>query len=198
MKIELTIQNSHVLIILLFLTAASAIGLVAGYGGTAPATMGHTWGEMECAGCITTANLADSSVTGAKIADGTITTADVASIDGSKITGMVSNSDMVDGKHASDFIPSGMSITYNSTGTTCPTGGIVLKKFSARTCNSDPGCGPSCTIPAGWSVSPPTCAYYTVGCYMYTDSWGNPVQVCECGANVCTASVYTEVICMGN
>lgn len=73
MKIELNIRDSHLLIILLFITAVSAMGLVVAYGGTAPITMGHTWGEMECAGCIITSNLADSSVTSAKIGcDGTL------------------------------------------------------------------------------------------------------------------------------
>jgi len=47
MKIEINIQNSHLLIILLFITAASAIGLVAAYGGSAPLTMGHSVGEMD-------------------------------------------------------------------------------------------------------------------------------------------------------
>jgi len=48
MKIEINIQNRHVLIILLFIIAASAIGLVMAYGGTTPSAMGHTWGEMVC------------------------------------------------------------------------------------------------------------------------------------------------------
>ena len=94
MKIEINIQSSHVLIILLFITAASAIGLAAAYGGTQPNVMGHTWGEMECAGCIINSNLADNSVTGAKIVDSTITNADIsptAAIAGSKITGTVPN-----------------------------------------------------------------------------------------------------------
>jgi hypothetical protein len=126
MKIEINIKDSHALLILLLITAASAMGLVVAYGGINPSAMGHTWGEMECAGCIinsnladssvTTAKIADSSITGAKltdnavtsakIADGSITTADVASIDGSKITGTVQsavNADMVDGLHASSL-----------------------------------------------------------------------------------------------
>jgi hypothetical protein len=93
------------------------MGLVVAYNsGLPPSTMGHTWGEMECSGCITTSNLADSSVTTAKladssvttakIADGTIMTADVSSIDGSKITGTVPNADMVDGYHATQLIDS--------------------------------------------------------------------------------------------
>jgi len=46
MKIELNIKDSHILIILLILTTASAIGLVVGYGGTNPSTMGHTLSEI--------------------------------------------------------------------------------------------------------------------------------------------------------
>jgi len=112
MKIELNIQNRHVLIILLFITAASAIGLAAAYGGDTPSTMGHSWGEMYCDKCIATSNFADNSVTSAKIVDSTITNADIsptAAIAGSKITGTVpaatnannaENANTVDGRHA--------------------------------------------------------------------------------------------------
>jgi len=106
MRIEINIQTKYVLVILLFMATASVIGLVAAYGGTVPATVGHTWGEMECTGCIINSNLADSSVTSAKIADGTITNADIsatAAIAGSKVTGIVpsaTNADTVDGMHA--------------------------------------------------------------------------------------------------
>jgi hypothetical protein len=48
MRITINIQNRHVLIILLFIIAASTVGLVVAYGGTAPATMGHSWGEIDC------------------------------------------------------------------------------------------------------------------------------------------------------
>lgn len=102
MTVQITIKDSHLLIILLFITAVSAIGLVVGFGGTSPGAMGHTWGEMECVGCIitsnlgdsqvTTAKIADSSVTSAKIADGTITNADIVS------TGL--NADTLDGVHS--------------------------------------------------------------------------------------------------
>jgi hypothetical protein len=95
MRIEINIGNRQVLIILLFIIAVSAAGLVLAYGGSSPAVMGHTWGEIECASCITNSNLADSSVTSAKIADGAITNADISptlTIDGSKITGTVPNS----------------------------------------------------------------------------------------------------------
>ena len=108
MTVQITVKDSHVLIILLFLTTASAMGLVVGYGGTSPGAMGHTWGEMTCAGCIinsnlgdsqvTTAKIADSTVTSAKIADGTITNADIVS------TGL--NADTVDGLHAAGIASS--------------------------------------------------------------------------------------------
>jgi len=48
MTVQITIQNKHVLIILLFIMAASAIGLVVAYGGNSPSIMGHTWGEIAC------------------------------------------------------------------------------------------------------------------------------------------------------
>jgi hypothetical protein len=79
MKIEITVGSRQVLIILLFIIAISAVGLVVAYGGSSPSTAGHSWGEVECNSCITSAN----------IQDGTITSADISSIDGSKITGTV-------------------------------------------------------------------------------------------------------------
>ena len=119
MRIELNIQNSHVLIILLFITAASAIGLAAAYGGDSPSTVGHSWGEMECSGCIINSNLAgnsvnsakiqDETITGADILNGSITNADIISLNGSKVTGKVpnatyadtaGNANTVDGRHA--------------------------------------------------------------------------------------------------
>ncbi len=113
MRIEINIRNSHFLVILLFIIAVSAVGLVVAYGGINPSVMGHSWGEISCPGCITNTNLAGNSVTGAKIQDGTVTGADIqdssiasgdiASIDGTKVTGTVPNSDTVDGKHAADI-----------------------------------------------------------------------------------------------
>jgi hypothetical protein len=94
MKIEITIGNRQVLIILLFIIAASAVGLVMAYGGSNPDVVGHTWGEMLCDKCISTTNIADNSVTGAKILDGSITNSDIVS---------TLNSDTVDSKHAADL-----------------------------------------------------------------------------------------------
>ncbi len=96
MKIEITIGNRQVLIILLFIIAASTVGLVVAYQSQyQPNVMGHSWSEMECNNCITGSNLADNSVTSAKIQDGSITNADIAS------TGL--NADTLDGKHASEL-----------------------------------------------------------------------------------------------
>jgi len=67
MRIEINIHDRHVLIILLFITVVSAIGLVVAYGGIQPSVMGHTWGEMYCDKCIINSNLADNSVSGAKL-----------------------------------------------------------------------------------------------------------------------------------
>jgi len=103
MRIEINIRNSHFLVILLFIIAVSAVGLVVAYGGIQPSIMGHSWGEVSCPGCITNTNLADGSVTSAKIQDASITSADISSIDGSKITGTVPNADTVDGYHASSW-----------------------------------------------------------------------------------------------
>ncbi len=90
MKIEINIQNRHVMIILLFLAAVSTMGLVVAYGGSAPLTMGHSWGEIDCSGCITSSNIADGSITNDDISP-------TAAIDGSKITGTVPNAQKIGG-----------------------------------------------------------------------------------------------------
>jgi len=165
MKIELNIKDSHVLIILLFLTTASAIGLVVGYGGTSPGAMGHTWGEMTCAGCIinsnlgdsqvTTAKIADSSVTSAKIADGTIATADVSSIDGSKITGTVPNADTVDGLHSNQLTPSGIAVYVCN----LPVGGYDAPSCGTPMCSSQLSTSSVCYYSDGWSCASMSCTY---------------------------------------
>ncbi len=122
MRIEINIRNSHFLVILLFIIAVSAVGLVVAYGGSNPQAVGHNWGEMECLGCITNANIADGSVTGAKIQDASITSADISSIDGSKITGTVpsaTNADKTDGYHASEIASWGG--VCNAVWSGCPT-----------------------------------------------------------------------------
>ncbi len=91
MEIEISIGNRQVMIILMLVTIASAIGIAL----AAVPNPGHSWTEVECADCITSSNLADNSVTGAKIQDGTITNADIAS------TGL--NADTLDGKHANEL-----------------------------------------------------------------------------------------------
>jgi hypothetical protein len=48
MRIVINIRGGHVLVILLLIIAFSATGLVLAYGGSSPAVMGHTWGEMIC------------------------------------------------------------------------------------------------------------------------------------------------------
>ena len=111
MELRLVIDDRKLMVISSILIAVSLVGLTVAYGGNSPSAMGHTWGEMECVGCIITGNLADSSVNGNKvidgsiasadIADGSIVTADVGSIDGSKITGSV---DMLDGLHADGLV----------------------------------------------------------------------------------------------
>jgi hypothetical protein len=101
MRIEINIGNRQALAIILAIIAVSAIGLAAAYQTTyTPDLMGHSWGEIECQGCITNTNLAGNSVTGAKIQDGSITNADISSsaaIDGSKITGTVPNAQKIGG-----------------------------------------------------------------------------------------------------
>lgn len=48
MEFRVTIKTKHVLVILIFITTASAIGLVVGYGTFTPSTFGHSWGEVDC------------------------------------------------------------------------------------------------------------------------------------------------------
>ena len=111
MKIEVNIKNRHALIILLFIIAASTIGLVVAYGGTTPSAMGHSWGEMYCPGCIISANLGDNSVTGIKIQDGAVTGADIQD---SSVTG----ADIQDGSIAKADLATG--IIFDGLGATVP------------------------------------------------------------------------------
>jgi hypothetical protein len=202
MKIELNIRDSHVLILLLLITAASAMGLVVAYNsGLPPSTMGHTWGEMECSGCITTSNLADSSVTTAKLADNSVTGAKIGcdgtvckdsagnvgigtSSPGTKldVTGQVRATDvcttggMCLSTVSSSLVPSGISITHvTGSNPACSEGAIIVKKWSAKTCSDSIYC-PSyggCTTGSGWSTGTFTCTYtaWAQQC-MYNDYTG--------------------------
>jgi hypothetical protein len=123
MKMEITVQGRHAMIIILFIIAVSAVGIVVAYGGSIPSQMGHTWEEMECSGCITCSNLADGSVTSTKIQDGSITGADVDSIDGGKITGTVPNAQTISNTGIGNNVYSepagcGGGVTITSTCTT--------------------------------------------------------------------------------
>jgi hypothetical protein len=82
MELRITIGERSLMLLLAIITAVSVVGIVL----AAVPNPGHSWAEVECSGCITSSNLAGSSVTGAKIQDGTITSDDISSIEGSKIT----------------------------------------------------------------------------------------------------------------
>lgn len=80
----------------------------------------------------------------------------------------------------------GIKITHvTGTNPTCPsgTGGILIRKWAAKTC-SVPGYG-GCTTAVGWGVDPIACQY--VVCFE-----GN------CVTFSCTADTWTEAVCMGN
>lgn len=67
MELRITIGERSLMLLLATITGISAVGLVIAYGGSEPAIIGHSWGEMFCDKCINTSNLNDNSVTGAKI-----------------------------------------------------------------------------------------------------------------------------------
>jgi len=70
MKIQINIEKRH-LLLLIAVIAITAIGVAIGMPTTAP-NPGHTADQIQCSGCIETANLADNAVTAAKITDGSI------------------------------------------------------------------------------------------------------------------------------
>jgi hypothetical protein len=68
MKIEINIENKHILVLLAFIAVVSGIGLVIAYGGSQPSDAGHSWGEVECNDCITAQNIGPSAVGADEIA----------------------------------------------------------------------------------------------------------------------------------
>jgi hypothetical protein len=140
MELHIAIDDRKLMLIASVIIAVSLVGLTMAYGGTSPATMGHSWGEMECTGCIATGHLADNSVTTGKVTDGAITDAKLASgISGSKITGTVpaataastlggnTSAQLKDGLGMT--LPASTICTFPSYGqkTLNPFGGVVIK-----------------------------------------------------------------------
>lgn len=76
MKIEINIDRRIGLYIIFTMVTLFLVSYAVAYGGSDPSFVGHTWGEMECSGCIDTSDIADGAVTNDK----------VSSIDWSKIT----------------------------------------------------------------------------------------------------------------
>jgi hypothetical protein len=62
-KIEVNIGSKKLLVALAVLLIPSVIGLALGYGTTHPSSFGHSWGEVECSGRITSENIQDRSIT---------------------------------------------------------------------------------------------------------------------------------------
>ncbi len=57
MELRISISEKHLAFILVSISVLACIGLVVAYGGSSPSVMGHTWGEMECPGCITSVDV---------------------------------------------------------------------------------------------------------------------------------------------
>jgi hypothetical protein len=109
MKIEIHIENKHVLIMLASIAIISGIGLVIAYGGSQPSLMGHTWGEVECNDCITAQNIGPSAVGSDEIATDAVgadelvasgVLEDLKTVDGNN-SGL--DADTVDGLNASSI-----------------------------------------------------------------------------------------------
>jgi hypothetical protein len=62
-KIKINIGSTKLLIPLAVLLASSVIGVVLGYGTTHPSSFGHSRGEVECSGRITSEKIQGHSVT---------------------------------------------------------------------------------------------------------------------------------------
>ncbi len=218
MKIEINIRDTHVLIALLFITAASAIGLVAGYGGTAPATMGHTWGEMVCdtTFCMTGGNVGIGMTTPGQKLD---VSGNVRATGGINATGDICTG-MAGGKCLSATttldsqgrlrIGNGFIDYESGSSPGCPAGSgtPATRNWAPKTCDASGSCvicwvsvpysgeelinscGTSCTTPGGWG-STSTCTYTyeaATGTYGY----------CSSASATCTADTWTEVVCIGN
>jgi hypothetical protein len=71
----------------------------------------------------------------------------------------------------------------------CPSGSsVLLKNFVARTCTSTRGCG-SCTTAVVWSTNPPTCTIADRVTFS---------QTCGVTITTCTATSWTEALCIGS
>jgi hypothetical protein len=75
MELRVRISDRKIIASFLVIAFASIIGIALAQ----VSNPGHPWSEIDCAGCIASANLGNNIVTSAKIFDGQVTAADLAS-----------------------------------------------------------------------------------------------------------------------
>ena len=78
MELRISIDDRSVFLLLIGISIITSIGIVFAYGTNNPEDFGHTWGEMTCSGCITSANIQNGQVMTADIGNGQVMTADIA------------------------------------------------------------------------------------------------------------------------
>lgn len=91
MKIVINIKKRYVIAFLCLFLILGIVLIINAYGGSAPSVVGHTWGEIECPGCITTTDIGDGQVQTVDIGDNQITTQKIAD-------GQVQTADIGDGQ----------------------------------------------------------------------------------------------------
>ncbi len=173
MEFRISINEKHLVLILASISVLACIGLVVAYGTSNPSVMGHTWGEIECSGCITSADigdgqvasadLADNAVTTAKIADGQVTNAKIASMDWGKITTGVPSglSDGDDDNYASCNWPGAYTLSTVVGATQSCSGCCTVGTYCAQACQRDR----IDTLAATCTSAIVTAMTYTVGSY---------------------------------
>ncbi len=68
MRIVINLQKEQLTVFLIAVLIVLGVSVAIAYqSGSSPSVMGHDWGEIECAGCVSSANVQDNSLTGADI-----------------------------------------------------------------------------------------------------------------------------------
>jgi hypothetical protein len=137
MEFQVRINEKTLFVLLIVIALVSAIGITLAQ----PPNPGHSWGEIECAGCIATSNLASDSVTGDKIASNAVTSDKVNfNYAGSDIKG--GNATIADSVPWSGIMdrPAGLDDGDQDTIITCGWSGWK----GGRSCTGCYACSPGC------------------------------------------------------
>ncbi len=72
MQIVINLQREQLTFFLIAVLIVLGTSIAIAYQSGSPSTMGHTWDEIECSGCITSANLEDGTIAGTDVDESTL------------------------------------------------------------------------------------------------------------------------------